>query len=335
MDISIIFVNYKSPQLVLDCVDSIYEQTKKLSFEIIVVDNFSQDNSHEIVSNKYPAIKWIPMGYNAGFARANNEGIRNATGEYVLILNTDTIILENALDKAVALFEAEKNAVACGIQLLNPDGSQQISGAHFITGGLNILLPLPYFGKLIRFLGYSLKTKVPSVSNVESKTKVDWIIGAFILLRRSTAMQCLMNEDFFMYAEEIEWCSRLRKLGDIYLYADPKVIHIGGGTSSDYYDTTENENSKNLWNRKGRQVVLSNILYIRKTWGICWYLFMMICYLFEIPVFAFCLLIEKIFKGKKAKYKWQNVAGYISNVGILLKYSFKMLVNKPYFYKVA
>jgi GT2 family glycosyltransferase len=335
MDISIILVNYKGPALVNDCIESIYRETKILSFEIIVVDNFSGDNSKEIVMASFPAVRWIQMSYNAGFARANNEGIRNATGKYVLVLNTDTIILEGALDKTIKLFEAEKNAVACGIQLLNPDGSHQISGAHFIKGGLNFLLPLPYFGKLVRYMGYRLNSKVPSVFNIEEKVSVDWIIGAFILTNKNIAQQNLMNEDFFMYAEEIEWCSRLRKLGEIFLFSGPKVIHIGGGTSSDYYDTNETENSRNLWSKKGRQVILSNILYVRKKFGIGWYLLIISLYVFEILVFFFCLLIEKIFKGSKAKYTWQNFSGYINNVGILLKYFFKMLINKPYFYKVG
>src|SRR5688500_15595084 len=107
MDLSIILVNYKSPHLALDCIKSIYQETKKLSFEIIVVDNFSEDNSREVILQKYPAVIWIQMPYNAGFARANNAGIKAANGTYVLILNTDTIILDGALDKAVELFKKE------------------------------------------------------------------------------------------------------------------------------------------------------------------------------------------------------------------------------------
>ena len=180
MDLSIILVNYKSPQLVLDCVQSIYEQTTHFSFEIFVVDNASADNSKEIILDKYPQIIWLPLNFNAGFARGNNAAIKLAKGKLLLLLNTDTIVIENAIEKAVTLFSNENKIAACGVQLLNTDGSKQISGAHFVRGGLNLLLPLPYLGAFIRYCGYKLKTRVPSITSVADKVEVDWIVGAFI-----------------------------------------------------------------------------------------------------------------------------------------------------------
>jgi GT2 family glycosyltransferase len=336
MDLSIILVNYKSPQLVLDCVQSIYEQTKEISFEILIVDNASGDNSKEIILSKYPQIKWIQLDYNAGFARGNNAAIKVTNGEFLLLLNTDTIVLENALDKAVAFFKREKNIAACGVQLLNTDGSNQISGAHFVKGGLNILLPLPYLGKFIRYLGYKLKTRVPSITSIENKIAVDWIVGAFILTRKNIIEKAgMLDEDFFMYAEEIEWCSRLKKQGEMYLFAEPKVIHIGGGTSGDFYDTDESENGKNMWNRKGRQVLVSLILRIRKQYGLMWYFIILALLTIEIVIFPIGLLIENIFKLGKAKYQWLSVKNYFVNVMYVYKYLPKMIGNKPYFYKVS
>ncbi|MFC4230780.1 glycosyltransferase family 2 protein [Parasediminibacterium paludis] len=333
MDLSIIFVNYKTAQLLLDCIDSIYTQTKTLSVEIIVVDNFSQDDSKQIVTRKFPAVKWIDMPYNAGFARANNAGIKVATGEFILILNTDTIILDGALDKAVALFKAEKEAIACGVQLLNTDGSHQISGAHFIKGGLNFLLPLPYLGNFVRYWGYRLKSTVPSITSVNDKLEVDWIVGAFILTRTATAQQILLDEDFFMYAEEIEWCSRLRKQGKLFLYEAPKVIHLGGATSGSFYNTEENDNSKNLWNKKGRQILISMMLRIRKQYGAMWFLLMLVVFIVEIPIFALGLFIEKL-AGKRTKLYWSSFASYCNNIFVLLKLTRKIISNKPHFYKV-
>lgn len=333
MDLSIILVNYNSPQLVLDCIKSIYQETRKLSFEIIIVDNASADNSRQIITEKYPGVVWIQMDYNAGFARANNAGIRTAKGTHVLILNTDTIILDGALDKVVELFKAEPGAAAAGVQLLNTDGSHQISGAHFIKGGLNFLLPLPYLGKFVRYWGYRLKSKVPSITTVQDKIEVDWIVGAFILTTKEIATVDLLDEDFFMYAEEIEWCSRLKKHGKLFLYGQPRVIHLGGATSSTYYNTDENENSKNLWNRKGRQILISMMLRIRKQYGVGWFLIMLFFFFFEIPVFFFCLLIEKIFRGSNAKYSWASFGNYFINVCYLVKYTPKIITNKPFFYK--
>ncbi len=335
MDLSIILVNYKSPQLVLDCVQSIYEQTKQLSFEILIADNASGDNSKEIILNKFSQVKWIPLDYNAGFARGNNAAIKQAKGELILLLNTDTIVLENALDKAVALFKNEKNIAACGVQLLNTDGSNQISGAHFVKGGLNLLLPLPYLGKFIRYWGYKLKTRVPSIASVEDKIAVDWIVGAFILTSKNIIEKAgMLDEDFFMYAEEIEWCSRLKKEGEMYLFAEPKVVHIGGGTSGDFYDTTESENGKNLWNRKGRQVLVSLVLRIRKQYGLLWYFIMLSFLSIEIIIFPIGLLVENIFTFGKAKYKWLSLKNYFINVLYVFKYLPKMILNKPFFYKV-
>ena len=144
----------------------------------------------------------------------------------------------------------------------------------------------------------------------------------------------LLDSDFFMYAEEIEWCSRLRKQGALYLFSEPKVIHIQGGTSSNYYDTKEVQNARNLWNRKASQIIVSNVLRVRKQFGIFWFLVIFSTYVFEVPLFFCCLLIEKIFKGSKARYSFENLKGYTKNIGILMRYFFKMLFNCPYFYKV-
>ncbi len=335
MDLSVIIINYKSIHHVVNCIESIYSQTNNLQFEIIVVDNDSNDEGKTLLLSKFPEVIWLQTGYNAGFARANNKGMETARGEYLLILNADTIILNNALDKAVALHRLFPGAAATGVQLLNKDGSQQISGAHFVKGGLNFLLPLPYFGRMLRFIGYLLKTRVPSVSEITGITAVDWIVGAFIMVRKDVLQKAgMMDEDFFMYAEEIEWCYRLKKHGSLLLFDEPRVIHLGGATSGDYYITEENENSKNLWNKKGGQIMVSQFLRIRKQYGILWFLIILFFFIIEVPIFILGLLIEKIIKGEKAKYKWTDLSGYLKNLGLLTNYSFRIIANKPYFYKV-
>lgn len=336
MDLSIILVNYKSPQLLLDCIESIYTETTSISFEIIVVDNDSQDNSQQLVIAKYQQVVWHQMGYNSGFARANNAGIEISQGNHVLLLNTDTIILDKAIEKSLHLLINYTGAVGCGVQLLNTDGTTQISGAHVIKGGLNTLLPLPYLGRLIRYLGYRFKSTIPSVQSVAENIEVDWIVGAYMLIKKTVLSKSgLLDPDFFMYAEEIEWCARLRKHGKLLLFAAPKVIHIGGGTSSDYYATSENENGKNLWDKKGRQIIVSTMMRIRKQFGVFWYLVISGTYLLEVPLFFICLLIDKILNGSKTKYSWRNTVNYAANMGVLIKYFVKILLNKPYFYKVA
>ena len=336
MDLSIILVNYKSTSLVLDCLESIYQQSKKYSFEIILVDNDSKDDCKEIVLQRYPSVIFLPMDYNAGFARANNAGIKIAKGEFILLLNTDTIILDGAIDKSIAMLKNYPEAVGCGVQLLNTDGSPQISGAHFIKGGLNTLLPLPYLGKLIRWLGYQFKSTIPSITTIQDTIEVDWIVGAYMLIRKNSIEKSgPLDNDFFMYAEEIEWCARLRKQGKLLLFAEPTVTHIGGGTSGDYYSTTESQNGKNLWDAKGKQVIVSTMVRIRKQFGVGWFIIIAAAYLIEIPIFLICLLIDTILKTGKTKYQFKNIAAYSSNMMVVLKLFFTILLNKPHFYKVA
>ncbi len=336
MDISVIIINYKSTKLVLDCIESIYRQTSKNSFEIILVDNFSQDDCQEQVMAKYPATRWLQMGYNAGFGRANNAGFEIASGEFILLLNADTVILEGAIDKCAALLRQHNEAIGCGVQLLNPDGSKQISGAYDVKGGLNSLLPLPYTGNIIRALGYLSKSTVPSIKEIKDATEIDWIVGAFIMVKKDGLKKTgYFDTDFFMYAEEIEWCSRLRKNGKLLLFPVPKVIHLLGGTSSDYYNTTEKENGKNVWNAKGRQIIISNMLRIRKQMGLHWLCINAFIYLMNVPVFFVCLVFDKIINGNKAQFSWDNFNGYCKNMLTLIHYLPRMMWNKPFFYKVS
>src|SRR5580704_7555943 len=176
-ELSIIIVNYKCADLILDCLASLYDQSRKISFEIIVVDNASDDNSKEKILSRYPEVNWIPMNYNAGFARANNEGIRSAKAGIVLLLNADTLIIDAAIEHCYRLF-AHASYIACGVQLLNSDLTPQISGNYFMRGGLNYLLPLPYFGKLVKKCGAIFHIKRPNLPDSDSTIEVDWVNGA-------------------------------------------------------------------------------------------------------------------------------------------------------------
>jgi GT2 family glycosyltransferase len=335
MDVSVIIINYKSCALVMQCIESIVRETDAGTYEIIVVDNDSQDGAREKICSVFPAVRWIEMGYNSGFGRANNEGIRIAKGEFILLLNADTIILNGAIDKCVKLLKKHPEAAGGGVQLLNPDGSNQISGAYDVKGGLNALLPLPYTGNLIRWLGYRAKTTVPSITHFEDGTEIDWIVGAFIMVKKSILEKSgYFDPDFFMYSEEIEWCYRLRKNGKLLLFAEPKIVHLLGGTSNDYYETTENQNGRNIWNKKGRQVVVSAMLRIRKQLGVFWLLINAGAYIVNVFIFFICLLIEKLFQPGKTQYTWGDFVGYVSNITILTRLLPKMIFNKPYFYKV-
>ena len=129
VSLSVIIINYKSLDLIRDCLRSIYASESAVSFEIIIVNNDVVPRIDNPLLTEFPGIRWIDMHYNAGFARANNEGIRQAKAEVILILNPDTIIPIHALDESYNQLIASEY-IACGVQLLNEDHSPQISGAR-------------------------------------------------------------------------------------------------------------------------------------------------------------------------------------------------------------
>jgi len=229
--LSIIIVNTFRPDLLHDCLGSLKEHLPPFPHEIIISSNGCKEEDKAELLRQYPDIRWVDTGYNAGFGRANNIGLRIAKGDYFLLLNPDTVAVDDSIKRCYERFRETDNA-ACGIQLLNLDGSNQISGSYFVKGGLNHLLPIPYYGAFIRWLGYTLKTKVPSVENVATEQEVDWISGAFLMTKRTVTDKVgFLDEDFFLYAEEVEWCSRLRKEGKMVLYGDLKIIHLEGVTT--------------------------------------------------------------------------------------------------------
>jgi GT2 family glycosyltransferase len=314
----------------------VYAETQHINYEILVVDNDSNDNSKELILAAHPNVIWFEMGYNSGFARANNSGIKMAKGTFILLLNGDTIITENALNKTVNLMKENPQTAACGVQLLNTDGTNQISGARIVTGGLNILLTIPYIGNAVRYWGYRMKSKIPSVKNIQSKKiEVDWIIGAFIMVRKNILEKSgLLDEDFFMYSEEIEWCHRLKKQGHLYLFSEPKIIHIGGGSSSSAFGMSSWDNSYDVWSRKAAQIMLSGLVRVRKEFGVFWFLVIYFFYIIGIPIFFFGFIIQKIFFEKKLKDTWAHVNGYAKNVSIISGYFFRIFLNQSFFYKV-
>jgi hypothetical protein len=285
-----------------------------------------------MITSKFPFVKWIDMGYNAGFARANNEGMRQSVHDVVLLLNPDTIILDDAVEKCLWKF-VQSDHIACGVQMLNPDGSPQISGSYFAKGGLNHLLPLPYWGGLIKWVGSVLKVKKPSVENVTGEEKVDWISGAFLMVKKEAIGKAgLMDEDFFLYAEEVEWCSRLKKIGTLCIYGDIHIIHILGEVIQD--SVKSDKSYFNLYDRKGLQLMVSNHLRIRKQFGVSWFLFQLLNYTFAVPVFLVCSFFAHLVRLTNPFTDWPRIKSLAKNVARVWALSPKIIRNRPYFYKM-
>ena len=332
MHLSIIIINYHSASLIIDCLDS-FASSSLIESEIIIVSNSKEIEDKSRVIQHFPQVKWIDMGYNAGFARANNEGIRQSTGEIVLLLNPDTLILDNAIDRVANEF-AQSQYVACGVQLFNEDGSPQISGNYAMKGGLNYLLPLPYIGNFLKWLGETVKVKKPNIPNASDTVEVDWINGAFLMVKRSAIDKAgLLDEDFFLYAEEAEWCSRLKKIGKLCIYGDCKVMHLQGESSNEAFNS-EGKGYYNLYDKKGLQIMLSNFVRIRKEFGLFWFFIDLFVYTMGVPIFFLFGIVENIFSLKNPFRHFRKWSSYALNVCRLWGYVFKIVLNRPYFYKV-
>jgi len=333
MSLSIIIVNYFSKELILDCIASVYAKTSHFPFEIIVVDNSSDVKGERDVLEKFPQVQWIDMGYNAGFSRANNAGIKVAKGDTFLLLNPDTLAIDNSIEKCYQQLKASSFAAA-GVQLLDEQKQPQISGSFFVKGGLNHLLPIPYWGHFIRWVAYRAKTKVPNVQQAQKVEEVDWLSGAFLMVKKEAVEKAgLMDEDFFLYAEEVEWCSRLKKVGPLCIYGDLYIIHLEGATINKSQQLQE-KGYYNLYDKKGLQLMVSNHLRVRKQYGTFWFLILLLNYTFGVFVFGVASFLHNLFQLRNPFAQWGRVGRFAQNVIRLWRLAPTIIRNKPHFYKM-
>jgi len=234
MDISIIVVNYNTKDLLIDCVRSIYASLRanRLKAEIIVVDNASSDASVEVVKNEFSGVRVIENNENHGFARANNQGIMVAKGRYVLLLNSDTIVLNDCLSKVLEFADDTPSAGIVGCKVLNPDHSLQFSCFH----QPNFLTELVFFTKTIikNFWDPITYFKYMKYWKHNSVKEVAWLSGCFLLIRRNVFdLVGLLEEAYFMYKEDVEFCYRIRKKTNlkIFYYPYASIIHLKGASS--------------------------------------------------------------------------------------------------------
>jgi GT2 family glycosyltransferase len=249
MDLSVVVVSYNTRELLARCLRSIAETVRGLSVEVIVVDNASTDDSAMMVAREFPDARLLVNRANRGFAQANNVGIAQCSGRYVLLLNSDAILHAGAAQAMTALLDAHPEAGAVGGMLLNPDGSFQGSHADFprLTDELLLLVGAP---RWLRPKTYPSRGEADS----QVRCRTGWVSGALLLLRREAlAGVGLLDERFFMYAEEMDLCYRLRRMGwDVYYEPAARATHWGGASS----DTVPQ--------RKRAQLYYSKWLFFRK-----------------------------------------------------------------------
>jgi len=225
MDLSIIIVSWNVKDLLRKCLESIYRETKNLKFEVFVVDNYSQDKTVEMIKTDFPQINLIANQENVGFASACNQAIREAKGDFVLLLNPDTEILENALKKMVNFMRIHSDAGVASCQILNPDKSLQPSVRRFPTFSSMSLIMLKIhhlFPKL-----NSIKYYLASDFDYSKAQEVDQVMGAFFLIRYDVIKKVgLLDKNFYIWFEEVDYCQRLKKHGwKIYYMPEAKIIH--------------------------------------------------------------------------------------------------------------
>lgn len=226
MDLSIIIVNYNTSSLLRKCLDSIIENNKELivhnSLEIIVVDNGSVDESREVVKKDYPQVKLLTNKTNVGFGKANNQGINEAQGEYILLLNTDTYAKPQAIENLLNFAKSQKTPSFFGGKLFNEDNSPQPSCG-------------PFYNLWIVFLMLFLKGDKSGLTRYSPNkiTRTDWVSGACLLGKKEDFEKIsLFDENIFMYMDEIDFLYRAKKKGfKVYFYPSAHFIHIGSASS--------------------------------------------------------------------------------------------------------
>lgn len=333
MLLSIIIVNYNSGALILDCLQSAELDLFDLDkIEWIVVDNSSNQADKHLVTTAFPMVQWTDMEYNAGFARANNRGIELSKGQLVLLLNPDTL-LQRGVVMAMANELLQSNLVAAGVQLVHLDGSPQFSGSHFMLGGLNHLLPLPYWGALLKKVAALLIHEKPAFIEAPDYAEVDWISGAFLMVKKEAIQKAgVLDPEFFLYAEEVEWCARLGNYGKMAIFGQYKIVHLIGQSIQEAADAEDNSYT-NLTDKKGLQLMVSNHLRIRKQYGIIWFLFQLINYTWTIPVYLVCGMLELIWNRKSPLQILKPWWGFTKNIMELWLIAPIIIARKPHFYK--
>ena len=233
MDVSIIIVNYNTCNLTRNCLISVYEQTQGIDFEVIVSDNGSTDGSIEMIKREFPQVILIENNANLGFGKANNVGYNQSKGKYIFLLNSDTILLNNAVKIFVEEINKQNDKIGCiGCKLIGLDGNYTHSYGNYPTLWNELFRrPLLFISKLkLANEGFDSQPIIPIDNGCFI---VEYVTGADLFIKRSVIERCgLFDEDFFMYYEETEMQYRYRKKGFYSCITPlPKIQHLVGGSS--------------------------------------------------------------------------------------------------------
>ena len=229
IDLSIIIVTYNVKDFLYNCIVSIYKSITKVNYEIIIIDNNSQDNSKNYILSKFDNINYIYNETNLGFSKANNQGFKVANGDFVLILNPDTLLNTDTLQKMYDFMLSNQDIGAAGCKVLNEDNSFQLACRRSFPNPWNSfckLFGLQYlFPKLRLFSTYNLTYK-----NIDETYEVDALIGAFIFTRKDIITKIGgFSEEYFMYGEDLDFCHKIKDIDyKIVYFHEIEITHFKG-----------------------------------------------------------------------------------------------------------
>jgi GT2 family glycosyltransferase len=270
MTLSIIIINYNSFVITANCIRSVIEFTKGINYEIILVDNASTERDAGDFLKEFPQIKLIKSEVNGGFAQGNNLGIAQAKGEYILLLNSDTIFTENSAAKAIEYLQKLHPLAIVGCRMVFPDRKVQYTARRFRSVGWELL-------DLFRFIPYLMSYPKRSLLMLgkyfrhDENIACDWLNGAFLLFPRKLVEQMpgkKLDDRFFMYGEDQLWCEQAKLLGYARLFnAGTTIIHLNSGST---------ERSKQVALRRTMMKHELEIMRLRKGRGLYYFLFKLI-----------------------------------------------------------
>lgn len=232
VDLSVVIVNWNGAEYLPECLDAVYRHTEGVSVQVILVDNASTDGSVDMVRSRYPQVQVIRNEENLGFARANNQAFPSCRGRYVLLMNPDTRVLGDALTEMVRFMDAHPEAGIAGCRVLNPDLTLQLACRRSIPTPSIALYRMIGLAKIMpssrRFARYNLTYQDDTV-----EAEVDAVSGSFLMFRPQVLASIGgLDERFFLYGEELDWCLRAKRQGWKVLYNPAaEIIHYKGGLS--------------------------------------------------------------------------------------------------------
>ncbi|WP_020168536.1 MULTISPECIES: glycosyltransferase family 2 protein [Methylotenera] len=258
MVISVILISYNTAEMSVEALNALFASQGEFTLEVFVVDNASKDDSVARIKKAFPQVTLIENIVNVGFGRANNQVLDLATGEYILLLNTDAFVQPDTIAKTIQYAESQPRCGVLGVRLVGRDGEQQPSCRYFPT-------PFNLFAFRLGLTRWF--SKLQMVDDVDWNPSItescDWVPGCYYLIRKEVINQVgLFDPIYFLYSEEVDHCFAVKKAGwDVIYFADASVVHIGG----------ESAKSDGKVTTSGKQLSVlqaeSELLYFRKNHG--------------------------------------------------------------------